>query len=286
MSNFNITQIFEYLNFDLATILTFLMLLTGAVWLYDVLWLAPRRTLAKANLSENANELDRKKAGHIPLMVDLSRSLFPVFLIVLVLRSFLVEPFRIPSGSMMPTLLVGDFILVNKFSYGIRLPVINTKIISIGKPQRGDVMVFRYPSKPSIPFIKRVVGLPGDRISYNEQNKTLYINNEPVPQKPLGVYQGIGKGSDMTGRESRVEYLPNAEHQIIIDTDNLLQGESTEEFVVPEDEYFVLGDNRDNSRDSRYWGTVGDKHLIGRAFLIWMSWDGGVNWDRVGTAIK
>ncbi|OQW94098.1 MAG: signal peptidase I [Beggiatoa sp. IS2] len=274
------------MNFDLATILTFLMLLTGLIWLYDTVRLAPRRAMAKANLSDNASEVDRKKANHIPLVVDLSRSLFPVFLIVLMLRSFLVEPFRIPSGSMMPTLLVGDFILVNKFTYGIRLPVINTKIIGIGKPKRGDVIVFRYPEKPSIPFIKRVVGLPGDHISYNEQNKTLYVNNEAVAQKPMGAYQGIGKGSDMTGREARLEYLPNAEHQIIVDTEDLLPTESTSEIDIPAGQYFVLGDNRDNSRDSRYWGTVPEQNLIGKAFFIWMSWDGGVNWQRVGTAIK
>ncbi len=282
----NWNSLMNYLGLDLATILTFLMLFTGAIWLYDILRLAPRRALAKVNLSENANEADRKKATHIPLIVDLSSSLFPVFLIVLFLRSFLVEPFRIPSGSMMPTLLIGDFILVNKFTYGIRLPVLNTKIISISKPQRGDVAVFRYPENPAIPFIKRVVGLPGDRVLYNKENKTLYINNEPVLQKPIGIYQGIGKGSDMTGREARIEYLPNAEHQIIIDTESLLNSEGIVEMEVPDKAYFVLGDNRDNSHDSRYWGTVPEKNLIGKAFFIWMSWDGGVNWQRVGSAIR
>lgn len=273
------------MNWDLATILVILIAISGLIWLYDKLVLAPERATAKANLSNNASELDRQTVEQVPILVDLARSLFPVFLIVLLLRSFLIEPFRIPSGSMMPTLLIGDFILVNKFDYGIRLPVINTKIIEIGEPQRGDVVVFRYPEDPSIPFIKRVVGLPGDQVEY--RNKILYVNREPVNQVFLRIYQGVGSGSGMTGAEERVEYLPNSEHHILIfpQSKTPIRYQS---MVIPEDEYFVLGDNRDNSRDSRYWGTVPEENLIGKAVFIWMNWDlknGGIAWERIGRNI-
>jgi signal peptidase I len=281
------------MNWDLATILVLLIATSGAIWLYDTLLFSPKRKIAKANLSEHASETDRLNASQVPFLVDLSRSLFPVFVIVLILRSFLIEPFRIPSGSMMPTLLIGDFILVNKFCYGLRLPVANYKVIEINKPQRGDVVVFRYPEDPSIPFIKRVVGLPGDHLVYNIQTKVLYINNQPVEQKMVGIYKGLGAGSNMTGSEERVELLPTTkstpvEHTIL--TMPRHQSDSPiKEMTIPAGEYFVLGDNRDNSRDSRYWGTVPEENLIGRAFFIWMNWDlanGGVNWRRLGTTIQ
>jgi len=275
------------LNWDLATILVLLMLASGLIWLFDKFFLAPRRAIVKAGLS--ANEAERFQAVQIPFIVDLARSLFPVFLIVLALRSFLVEPFRIPSGSMMPTLLIGDFILVNKFRYGIRLPVANIKIIDIGKPQRGDVVVFRYPEDPSIPFIKRVVGLPGDKIEYNSANKMLYINNEPVTQTVVGRYIGVGAGSDMTGREQRTEYLPDAEHAILVKPEKSPHAQKNYQWTIPAAEYFVLGDSRDNSRDSRFWGTVPEENLIGKAFFIWMNWDlknGGISWQRLGTPIQ
>lgn len=275
-------------GWDLATILVVLMFASGLIWLYDRIVLAPRRAIAKANLSVHATEADHLEATRIPFIVDLAHSLFPVFLIVLVLRSFLFEPFRIPSGSMMPTLLIGDFILVNKFSYGIRLPVINLKVIEIGKPQRGDVIVFRYPENPSIPFIKRVVGLPGDQIEYHHANKMLYINNEPVAQKLVGRYIGVGAGSDMTGREQKIEYLPEVEHAILVAPEKRPYA-TINKWVIKPDEYFVLGDNRDNSKDSRFWGTVPEENLIGKAFLIWMNWDlsnGGISWQRLGTSIR
>ena len=181
-----------------------------------------------------------------------------MFLIVLVLRSFIVEPFRIPSNSMMPTLLTGDFILVNKFDYGIRLPVVDTKVVDIGLPERGDVVVFRFPEDPSTPFIKRVVGLPGDRIAYYD--KVLYVNDEPMEQNPVGRYVGFGSGAVMSGASLRVERLAGVEHNILIrPRAHTVQGTA----VVPEGHYFVLGDNRDNSRDSRYWGTVPENLLIG-----------------------
>jgi len=275
------------MNLDFPTIMVLLVAVTGGIWAFDAVVLAPRRRPSVAEGSDGVVEDDGEfDAGEVlepPKLVEYARSFFPIFLIVLLLRSFLVEPFRIPSGSMMPTLLIGDFILVNKYTYGIRLPIVNKKIISIGRPERGDVVVFRFPEDPTIPFIKRIVGLPGDRISY--YNKTLYINGEPARQENMGTYTGHGSGSNMTGTSLRAEYLDDAPH------DMLIQGgyPGVEgEIVVPEENYFVLGDNRDNSRDSRYWGTVPDDHLIGRAFSIWMNWDWGegIDWGRIGTSIK
>jgi len=277
------------MNWDLAAILFVLMSVSGLIWLYDIIFLAPHRRDAIEKSLESTQRIDIQEEEEVPFLVDLSRSLFPVFFIVLVLRSFLVEPFRIPSGSMMPTLLVGDFILVNKFTYGIRLPILNVKVIDIGFPERGDVVVFRYPENPSIPYIKRVVGLPGDHISYHSTNKVLYINGEPVVQNFKAVYQGVGAGSNMTGAEEYIEFLPGDEdqHSILIIPQRSSQA-GFNEMTVPEGEYFVLGDNRDNSRDSRYWGTVPEENLVGRAFFIWMNWDlsnGGISWQRPGTHI-
>ncbi len=280
------------MNWDLATILVLLIFISGLIWLYDKILLAPKRAIAKANLSANISEEEGEPSIadsiRIPLVVDLARSFLPVFLGVLVLRSFLVEPFKIPSGSMMPTLLIGDFILVNKFSYGIRLPVLNTKVVDIGEPERGDVVVFRYPEDPSIPFIKRVIGLPGDHIAYHNINKTIYINGEPIPQEYYGIYQGVGSGSNMTGAEQRAEQLPNVKHSILVLPNRISRAPYTE-LVVPDKQYFVLGDNRDNSRDSRFWGTVPEENLIGKAFLIWMNWDSandGISWQRLGNSIE
>ena len=279
------------IHWDLATILVLLAFITGLIWLYDILVLAPKRRRSKARLStQYATPEDKQAAEHIPFWVDLSRSLFPVFVIVLFLRSFLVEPFRIPSNSMMPSLLTGDFILVNKFTYGIRLPVLNTKVIDIGSPQRGDVVVFRYPENPAIPFIKRVVGLPGDKVTYHNINKMLYINDEPVLQTRVGVYEGKGSGAVMNGSEKLIEHLSGVDHAILVYQRSLPQSKPVQEMVIPEGQYFVLGDNRDNSKDSRYWGTVPEENLIGKAFLIWMHWDSKINWpiswERLGMKIE
>jgi signal peptidase I len=273
------------MNLDLATILVLFTIISGLIYLFDLLILKPKR---KAILAGKV-AVEGKDVNQPPFIVDLAISLFPVFLIVLGLRSFLVEPFRIPSASMMPTLLIGDFILVNKFSYGIRLPVINTKIIDIGKPQRGDVVVFRYPEDPSVPYIKRVIGLPGDLVEYNFFTKMLYINKEPITQKIVGRYIGVGAGSNMTGSEQRAEYLPRVEHDILIMPDRVVDFAEVRAWNIPDQQYFVLGDNRDNSRDSRYWGTVPEGNLIGKAFFIWMNWDlanGGISWQRLGTQIQ
>ena len=255
------------MDFDFALILVVLTFVSGLIWLYDKFSLAPVRerrideaksSLGSDVLPEAVLEEIHKESG----WVDTGRSLFPVLLIVLILRSFLVEPFQIPSGSMLPTLKVGDFILVNKFHYGFRLPVLNTKVIAMNTPERGDVMVFKYPENPSINFIKRVVGVPGDVIRY--QNKKLFINGElqeqtQLPEIPPGNPYGL----------SFVENLQGMEHFIYQDTRWPSQNQ---EWVVPEGKYFVLGDNRDNSKDSRAWGFVADEQVVGKAFAVWMHW--------------
>ncbi|OOZ42027.1 signal peptidase I [Solemya pervernicosa gill symbiont] len=260
------------MSFDFPAVLVLATLVTGVIWAADAMFFAKCRA-AQASGGETKE----------PVAVEWSRSFFPVIFVVLILRSFVAEPFRIPSGSMMPTLLVGDFILVNKFSYGLRLPVADTKVIELGSPKRGDVVVFRYPKNPSIDYIKRVVGIPGDKVGYF--NKQLYINGNPIKQKSKGVYIGDGAGAEMTGASLRDESLEGVEHEILVVPDsNGMEGE----IVVPKGQYFVMGDNRDRSNDSRYWGTVSDKHLVGKAFFIWMNWDwngGGVQWQRIGSSI-
>lgn len=256
------------MNFDFAAALVIAALLTGGVWALDALVLAGRRGMVSGS-----PEVRR------PWYVEYSRSFFPVILIVLVVRSFLVEPFRIPSASMMPTLLAGDFILVNKFSYGIRLPVANVKIFGAGQPERGDVTVFRYPEDPSVAFIKRIVGLPGDRLRY--ENKVLFINDKPAIQSQ--VPEGQWESERLY---TRIERIDDREHRVLV---RAYGPAGSLEWTVPEGHYFVLGDNRDNSRDSRFWGFLPDENLIGRAFFIWMNLDcitGNGNCSRIGDLIR
>lgn len=276
------------MSFDFPLLLVLLTFGTGMVWALDSLLWKPKRRQRVAGLKsggeENAELLE--KAGQEPSLVEMSRSFFPIILIVLVVRSFIVEPFRIPSGSMMPTLLIGDFILVNKFAYGVRLPVINSRILDTGSPQRGDVVVFRYPENPKIDFIKRIVGVPGDRIAY--RNKVLYVNGEQAPQQYLDSYVGTGSGNVMTGSRRLHEDLGGVGHDILIMPErNVFGGDF--ETVVTAGHYFAMGDNRDNSRDSRFWGFLPEENLVGKAFLIWMSWDwqqdGVVGWSRLGNGI-
>ncbi len=275
------------MNIDFPLILVLATLITGVIWLADVIFFAPRR---RGNISIGFSSAREKE----PLIVEYSRSFFPVILAVLVLRSAVVEPFRIPSGSMMPTLLIGDFILVNKFSYGIRLPVLNKKIIEIGEPEKGDVVVFRYPKDPSIDYIKRVVAVPGDTIDY--RNKTLIVNGEPLKQVQLGLYNGSGSGENMTGTLESVETLGDVEHSILVnqlfpDFPPGCQMLTSGSIKVPDGYYFVMGDNRDNSNDSRCWGYVPEQNLVGKAFGIWMSWDSNrdsvlpIAWERIGEGI-
>jgi signal peptidase I len=275
------------MSFDFPALLVGATLFTGLAWALDAAFLAPRRRQKAASLVQGGAAQDSDQVAITlkePTWIEYCKSFFPVILAVLLLRSFLVEPFRIPSGSMMPTLLVGDFILVNKFAYGIRLPVANTKIIEIDEPERGDVVVFRYPKDPSVDYIKRVVGLPGDTIRY--ANKVIYVNGQPAGQVPAGVYLGKGSGVSMSGASKRREQLGGLQHDILVMPRTPgMEGE----YVVGEDEYFVMGDNRDNSNDSRYWGTVPEENLVGKAFRIWMNWDsanGGIDWDRIGMKIQ
>ncbi len=258
------------MDYDFSFFLVIASLVTGIIWGSYILYL-------KLSKIDPATQKE-------PLLVEYAHSFFPIVFIVLILRSFIAEPFRIPSGSMMPTLLIGDFILVNKYTYGIRIPVLNTKIIEMNSPERGDIAVFRYPKNPKIDYIKRVVGLPGDKVSY--YNKTVYINGKVATQVSLGSYQGVGQGVNMTGAEHFIENLAGFEHSILV-KHGLPSVEGT--FVIPEGQYFMMGDNRDNSNDSRYWGTVPEENLVGKAFFIWMSWDWeykGVGFDRIGTILK
>jgi signal peptidase I len=258
------------MDYDFSFFLLVATVVTGVIWGGYVAYLK-----SKGRPYDAENE---------PWLVEYAHSFFPVVLIVFLLRSFIAEPFRIPSASMMPTLLIGDFILVNKFTYGIRLPVINKKVIELNEPQRGDIVVFRFPKDPTVDYIKRVIGLPGDKIGYF--NKTLFVNGAPVNQQPVGIYEGIGQGQDMTGAVELKEDLTGVEHKILVRQ----EAPSVEGvFVVPPGHYFVMGDNRDNSNDSRYWGMVPEQNLVGKAFFIWMSWDWqhkGVGFDRIGTALK
>lgn len=267
---------------NFALILFVALLISGGIWLFDAL----------------VTGKGRAKDAKLPLLVDYAKSFFPVILAVFLLRSFLVEPFKIPSGSMLPTLEIGDFILVNKYEYGIRLPIVNQKVIEIGQPQRGDVMVFRYPKDPSLDYIKRVIGLPGDVVEYRE--KQLIVNGKPVPIKRAGEYHYVGSGlnyiNGQTYRESLGEHPhtamiqpeapPVVVHQVEGDfpyRDNCTYNESGFKCQVPEGHYFMMGDNRDASNDSRYWGFVPDRNIVGRAFMIW--WNFG-EFGRIGHFIE
>jgi signal peptidase I len=260
-------------NTDFTAILAILTLVSGAIWGIYALFFAKKRAQARGQQEPAAEEEQRTE----PLVVEYARFLFPVFLVVLVVRGFIVEPFKIPSGSMLPTLDVGDFILVNKFAYGLRSPIGYYKLIDLGKPKRGDVIVFRYPEDPSIDYIKRVIGVPGDKIVY--RNKQLWINDQKIELKDLHPYEQDKRFEELE------EFLGNVDHHILLSKDyNYLA--QPQEYRVPAGHYFAMGDNRDNSKDSRYWGFVPDANLKGRAFFIWWSWNDGVKWSRIGTIIK
>ncbi len=269
-------------SFGIEAALAFATVVSGLIW---GLYLLLKRKSAPRDTKE--------KAVTEPLMVDYARSFFPIFLFVLLLRAFVVEPFRIPSGSMMPTLLVGDFILVNKFAYGLRFPVTKAKFFDVDTPERGDVVVFRYPADPKLDYIKRLVGLPGDRIDY--RNKVLYVNGKAVPQARVGIYEGVGSGEKMSGSWELKESLDAAEYSILINprAPNFGAGcrvLANGEVTIPEGHFFVMGDNRDNSNDSRCWGFVPERNLVGKAFVIWLSLDwnrsGIFDWSRIGEVIE
>ncbi len=268
---------------NFALILFIALVVTGGIWLIDVL-------LFKRSRAKDARE---------PMLVEYARSFFPVILIVFGLRSFLVEPFKIPSGSMMPTLLIGDFILVNKYTYGIRLPVINRKVVQLNDPQRGDVVVFRYPADPGLDYIKRVIGVPGDLVEYRD--KQLSVNGEPVPTRQEGTYSYVGNGLNYVTAMVYRETLNSEGHVMMTEPgkpsvfppqvvdfpfrENCSYNADGDGFAcrVPAGQYFVMGDNRDASNDSRYWGFVPDANIVGKAFFIWMNFD---EFGRIGTTIR
>lgn len=265
-------------SINLPLILTLAVLISGLVWLFDALVLArPRKQkLAAVEQQFRGMALDTEQqktafedakavAAKEPLLVEYSKSFFPVLFIVFFLRSFLVEPFQIPSGSMIPTLEVGDFILVNKFAYGVRAPVLNTEIIPIGKPQRGDVMVFFPPHQPEIYYIKRVIGVPGDHISYN--NHVLTLNGKVIEEKLIAALPAGAPVLRMVSEKIDDKEFSTYKH---LQPSRLsVQGS----WVVPEGHYFMMGDNRDNSLDSREWGFVSEDAIVGKAFATWMHWD-------------
>lgn len=298
---------------NFALILLCLTVFTGIFWFADILHFKRKR---EDRFVAEVAALDARMAQHrdtyapdhrqnevarltrelrvAPVWLEFPASFFPVISIVFALRSFVVEPFKIPSGSMIPTLQIGDFILVNKFTYGVRLPVINTKIVDVGLPQRGDVMVFRYPQEPSLDYIKRVVGVSGDKISY--ENKRLSINGVPVPVKQMPDYLHKERASYSHQFEAeigpkRFRYLTDDHVPPFIDRardfpmrSNCIYNEAGVVCTVPAGHYFMMGDNRDNSEDSRFWGFVPEGNIVGRAFGIWMNWSEGLNIDlsRIG----
>ncbi|MEM5504517.1 signal peptidase I [Shewanella frigidimarina] len=296
-----------------SLILVLVTLVSGLVWLIDVVFFAPKRRESLLAAQANSAQLSADAIDKIirePVLVETAHSIFPVIAFVMILRSFIYEPFQIPSGSMMPTLLVGDFILVEKFSYGLRDPVWRSKLVETGEPERGDVFVFKYPENPKIDYIKRVVGLPGDKIFY--RNKQLMIqeactNETDCPAAHTIEHVEINRGEFSQNDVPLIrlsEQLGDVEHDILINPTRPdfrqhfypQAGLPAGEFVVPKGMYFAMGDNRDNSTDSRFWGFVPEENLVGKAVAIWISFEfdrkpsdmlptwipTGVRFDRVG----
>ena len=294
-------------NFSLLLFLA--TLVTGIYWVAERFYFLPQRLHAVAVLEENAAKRQAELAGMgiqrvddnsaeiktrlimQPWWLDWTAGLFPVIVVVFLLRSFLFEPFKIPSGSMIPTLLINDLILVNKFHYGVRLPVINLKVLDNNSPQRGDVMVFRYPPKPSLDYIKRVVGVPGDEVSY--LNKKLTINGQPLSKSPLPDF--FDEDAMRYAKQFEEVTTGNKHYRLLNDDDRPAFIPGADDFPfkqncryssegvvckVPEGQYFMMGDNRDNSLDSRYWGFVPEKNIVGKAFVVWMNFG---NLKRIGS---
>ena len=315
-----------------ALILVIATLITGVIWCIDRFkWAPARRAKQAAAQAQAGNVLDGKTLSKVaaqPGWVETAASVFPVLAVVLIVRSFIFEPFQIPSGSMMPTLLIGDFILVEKFAYGIKDPITQTTLIPTGHPQRGDVAVFKYPKDPSVDYIKRVIGLPGDKVVFDPYSKTLTVNpgcgtgkcdtalpityTNVEPSRFIQTFSGFDgnetgngffeapQGETMKGGlrlGTRKETLGTVTHDILLVNEAQSQasmyyqqpGQPQSTWIVPEGQYFMMGDNRDNSADSRYWGFVPEKNLVGKAVAIWMSfekqegqWPTGVRLSRIG----
>src|SRR5277367_3818575 len=277
-------RLFRYEAVDFSFMLVVVGALSGIIWLLDRAFFARRRKLAAAAAGTPAERVRE------PIAVEYSRSFFPVIVLVLVIRSFLFEPFRIPSDSMMPTLYDGDFIFVSKYSYALRLPVTNTLLFATGTPQRGDVIVFRLPPNPRINYIKRLVGLPGDRIRVDENNQ-LYVNGKPVPQERGPIYTGPKQDlMNYADAPTAVEQLGAKRHLIMFANGGVKSGE----WVVPAGHCFFMGENRNNSKDSRFQdeidapGFVPEQNLVGKAVRIWLNLDtrDGPLWRRIGNAIQ
>ena len=294
---------------NFSALLFVLSVVTCVYWLAERFVFRPARLKAAVELErqdaarrallaqQGINKVDgdvavaRERILAQPWWLDWTAGLFPVIVAVFLLRSFLFEPFKIPSGSMVPTLLVGDLILVNKFHYGVRLPVINKKIVPLNDPQRGDVMVFRYPPDPRVDYIKRVVGIPGDEVAYGNQKLT--INGKEVPLTPQNEFYDE---DSLRVAPQFLEKLGETDHRILVDPkrQSYFGGDEkkfpfhencryTAEGVVckvPQGHYFMMGDNRDNSQDSRFWGFVPDENIVGRAFYVWMNFG---NLRRIGS---
>jgi signal peptidase I len=261
---------YSIISFPLFMIL--ILLLTGLIWLVDYLFFQKKRLAGSAD----------------PVAVEYAKSFFPVILLVFLIRSFVAEPFKIPSGSMMPTLLAGDYILVNKYTYGLRVPLINNVFYEVNQPKRGDVIVFHFPPEPKVDYIKRIVGLPGDKVQYKD--KRLTINGKELLVDEIGNYDYAKEGANIVSAHHMQEQLGEVKHSILIEDgynyyypgslgDRLMNGEV---ITVPSGHYYAMGDNRDNSSDSRVWGFVPDKNLVGRAFFIWFNFD---KFGRIGSSI-
>ena len=278
------------MNINLPLILTLAVLVSGVIWLFDAVFFARARRARVAAVEQQFKQVEvaqqhkneayqtaKFAAGKEPLLVEYAKSFFPVLFVVFFLRSFLVEPFQIPSGSMIPTLEVGDFILVNKFAYGLRVPVINKTFIPVSSPKRGDVMVFFPPHNPKTYYIKRVIGVPGDKISYI--NHVLTINGQVIPETlqamlPVGAPRLRMTTESIDGKE-----FTTYKHTI---PGSLSRYGA---WTVPAGHYFMMGDNRDNSADSRDWGFVSEDAIVGKAFAVWMHWENFLSipsFDRVG----
>ena len=290
----------SFFAWDVLSWLFLAMLLAIVIVLIDLLFFSKKNPESEIKVTEERSTFSKicyfliflkfsksEKYRHRPKVVQWSIELFPVLLLVLVFRGFIFEPFRVPSNSMMPTLLTGDFILVNKFNYGLRLPLLNSKIIDFSDPERGDIIVFRYPNYEhsagysGVDFIKRVVALPGDTISYEKDQ--LIVNGESVEYRKIGSYQGVDSGKAMSGYRHIREKINEADHDILLHP--LGNSRKLSKTTVPEGHYFVMGDNRAHSSDSRFWGYVPESYILGKAIGIWMHWDWNHNtmqFSRIG----